>query len=271
MTLVNSTLELYESLADSGDGRIAHLPLMRSPWIPHVIVSFYLLFVLHVGPRFMATRPPYSLKSLLIIYNGCMVIYNFLLWYHAGKFGWFNKYSYRCQPLDTTYSPSGIGMAYTAYFFMLSKYIELLDTIFFILRKKMSQVTLLHVWHHTFMCISYYWGIKFYPGGHGSFVGFINSGIHVLMYSYYGLAALGPNRRLSILKPYLTILQQVQFVLIFIHSIQLCFSDCPVPRMIVILTLINASVFLGLFRDFFVKAYTKKPLVNKNIRHEKYG
>ena len=271
MSLIDSGLKFYESLTGSGDERIAHLPLIRSPWVPHVIVSLYLLFVLHLGPRFMSKRPPYSLKSLLIVYNAAMVIYNFLLWLHAGKFGWFNKYSYRCQPLDTSNSPSGIGMAYTAYFFMLSKYIELLDTVFFILRKKMSQVTLLHVWHHTFMCISYYWGIKFYPGGHGSFVGFINSGIHVLMYSYYGLAALGPSRRLSRLKPYLTILQQCQFVIIFIHSMQLCFSDCPVPRMIVLLTLINASVFLGLFRDFFVKAYSKKMPPHRSIRNEKSG
>lgn len=268
---MQSALSYYEWLAQAGDPRIAHLPLIGTPWIPHAIVTVYLLFVLKVGPRFMATRAPYSLKKVLIVYNAVMVIYNFLMWYYAGKFGWFRDYSYRCQPLDTSNSPSGLGMAYTAYFFMLSKYVELLDTVFFILRKKMSQVTLLHVWHHTFMCISYYWGVKMYPGGHGSFVGFINSGIHVLMYSYYGLAALGANRRLSALKPYLTILQQCQFVIIFIHSMQLCFTDCPVPRMIILLTLINASVFLGLFRDFFVKAYTPKTKTVDVARREKSG
>lgn len=268
-SLFEALNSLYQRLSESGDKRISHLPMISSPWIPHTIVTIYLLFVLHFGPKMMKNRPAFQLKSLLILYNSIMVIYNLLLWYYGGVFGWFGKYSFKCQPLDTSNSVDGIGMAYTAYFFMLSKYIELLDTVFFILRKKTSQVTLLHVWHHSFMCISYYWGVKAYPGGHGSFVGFVNSGIHILMYSYYCLSAIGTSRTLLRLKPYLTILQQIQFVAIFIHSMQLCFIDCPVPKLIVVLTLINASIFLGLFRDFFVKAYKKETPVTR--RHEKSG
>ena len=265
----------YNSVANSGDHRISHLPMMKTPWLPHAIVLMYLFFVLKVGPRMMERRAGYQFKKLLIVYNIAMVVYNFFLWYTAGIYGWFGHYSLKCQPLDPSDSVAAVGMAYGAYFFMLSKYIELLDTVFFVLRKKTSQVTLLHVWHHTFMCISYYWGIKFYPGGHGSFAAFVNSGIHVLMYSYYGLAALGPSRTLLALKPYLTILQQIQFVAIFIHSMQLCFIDCPVPKSIVLLTLVNASVFFGLFRDFFVKSYVRRSQVKETPvaveRREKAG
>lgn len=34
--------------------------------------------------------------------------------------------------------------------------------------------------------------IRFAPGGHSSFVSFVNSFVHVIMYLYYGLAACGP-------------------------------------------------------------------------------
>jgi len=147
-------------------------------------------------------------------------------------------------------------MAYTAYFFMFSKIIELLDTVFFVLRKKMNQVTTLHVWHHSFMVISYYWGIKHYPGGHGSFVGFLNSGIHVIMYSYYLLSALGPwIQRYLWWKRYLTTLQMVQFTAIFVHSMQLLFVKCNVPPALIAYTMFNTVVFFILFRNFFVQAY----------------
>ncbi|CAG2181481.1 unnamed protein product, partial [Oppiella nova] len=43
--------------------------------------------------------------------------------------------------------------------------IELLDTIFFILRKKANQLTFLHVYHHSSMFIFWWVGAKFVPGG----------------------------------------------------------------------------------------------------------
>lgn len=38
-----------------------------------------------------------------------------------------------------------------------------------------------------------WFGTKYLPGGHGAFIGFLNSFIHIIMYSYYILAALGPS------------------------------------------------------------------------------
>ena len=52
--------------------------------------------------------------------------------------------------------------------------------------------------------------VKYAPGGHTTFGAFINSFIHVLMYSYYALAALGPDyRKYTWWKIYLTKLQIV--------------------------------------------------------------
>jgi phosphatidylglycerophosphate synthase len=109
------------------------------------------------------------------------------------------------------------------------------------------------------MVISYYWGVKHYPGGHGSFVGFLNSGVHVIMYGYYFLAALGPSvQRILWWKKYLTSIQMIQFAAIFTHSFQLLFlQGCNVPASIFVYEMFNALVFFILFKDFFVKAYQR--------------
>ena len=62
----------------------------------------------------------------------------------------------------------------------------------FIARKKFDHVSVLHVVHHGLMPLSVWPGLKFIPGGHASFFGLLNSFVHIVMYSYYMLAAMGP-------------------------------------------------------------------------------
>jgi len=55
------------------------------------------------------------------------------------------------------------------------------------------------------------WGVtKYFPGGHGTFIGVINSFVHIIMYTYYLLAALGPELQKYLWwKKYITTLQLV--------------------------------------------------------------
>lgn len=57
------------------------------------------------------------------------------------------------------------------------------------------------------------WGCtKYYPGGHGTFIGLINSFVHIIMYTYYLLAACGPKYHKYLWwKKYITTLQLVRF------------------------------------------------------------
>lgn len=51
------------------------------------------------------------------------------------------------------------------------KLLDLLDTVFFILRKKQNQVTFLHVYHHASM-VGFVWiGVRFFAGGQITSVG----------------------------------------------------------------------------------------------------
>lgn len=113
-----------------------------------------------------------------------------------------------CTMFLNNYIYSQVARGVHLYF--LAKMSELLDTIFFVLRKKDNQITFLHMYHHTVMpMIS--WGVtKYYPGGHCTLIGVINSFVHIIMYFYYMMAAMGPQyQKFLWWKKYITTLQLV--------------------------------------------------------------
>ncbi|KAJ0058663.1 hypothetical protein NL108_000368, partial [Boleophthalmus pectinirostris] len=123
--------------------------------------------------------------------------------------GWATTFTWRCDLIDTSNSPQSLRMVRVAWMFYISKYIELLDTVFFVLRKKQNQITFLHVFHHSVMPWSWWWGVTLTPaGGMGSFHAMVNSAVHVIMYFYYGLSAAGPRfQKYLWWKKYMTAIQ----------------------------------------------------------------
>lgn len=93
-------------------------------------------------------------------------------------------------------------------FFYKSIVYLVLFKIIFVLRKKDNQISFLHVYHHISMTFCGWSGATYVSGGQSNhrisnlfihyrlflalFVVIINSFIHVIMYSYYGLSACGP-------------------------------------------------------------------------------
>lgn len=55
--------------------------------------------------------------------------------------------------------------------YFLIKLFDLLDTVFFVLRKKQQQISFLHVYHHTGMTFGTWVCTKFLPGGHITLLG----------------------------------------------------------------------------------------------------
>ncbi len=97
-------------------------------------------------------------------------------------------------------------------------------------------------------------------GGHSTFFGLVNTFVHIVMYFYYMVAAMGPKyHRFLWWKKYLTTLQMVQFVMIIAHAFQLLVYDCDYPKAFVWFIGGHAVLFFFLFLDFFKKAYADKP------------
>ena len=82
--------------------------------------------------------------------------------------------------------------------------------VFFVLRKKNNQVSFLHVYHHTITAFFSWCYLKLLPGEQGIVIGILNSIVHIVMYTYYLIAALGPEYRKYIWwKKYMTWIQLV--------------------------------------------------------------
>jgi len=261
MALVLKYVDDFHTLINkNGDIRTANWLFMSSPFYTLAICLSYVYIVKVLGPKIMENRKPFQLKRTLIAYNLFQVVFSAWIFYEIGMSGWLTgRYSWRCQPVDYSNHPNSIRMTHAAWWYYFSKFTEFMDTIFFILRKKFSHVTTLHVIHHGIMPMSVWFGVKFTPGGHSTFFGFLNTFVHIVMYTYYLLAAIGPQMQKYLWwKKYLTTLQMVQFVLIMVHAFQLLFIDCNYPRAFVWFIGMHAVMFFFLFKDFYNQAYSKK-------------
>lgn len=198
----------------------------------------------------------------MVVYNLAMVIVSAYLFCAGCWMLNFGIDTWGCKPVDQNdVSPTTLKFLNIAWIFFFSKLVEFADTIFFVLRKKNSQISNLHVIHHSIVPISVWIGFKFAPGGNNAFFPLINSGIHTLMYTYYGLTAvasdLGIGKQLNRWKKYLTAMQIGQFVLAIIHGLtSLAISECPFPKSSLFINLGNAVLFLFLFNSFYRKCYS---------------
>lgn len=75
------------------------------------------------------------------------------------------RYSYICEPCRQRYHPDELQIADAVWWYYFSKLLEFCDTFFFILRKKESQLSFLHVYHHSTMFGLWWIGIKWVPSG----------------------------------------------------------------------------------------------------------
>ncbi|XP_021477386.1 very long chain fatty acid elongase 4-like isoform X1 [Oncorhynchus nerka] len=253
-----SVQSMHQWMLENGDKR-------TDPWLlvysPMPVASIFLLYlgVVWAGPKLMKHRQPVDLKAVLIVYNFAMVCLSVYMFHEFLVTSMLSNYSYLCQPVDYSTSPLAMRMAKACWWFFFSKVIELADTVFFILRKKNSQLTFLHVYHHGTMIFNWWAGAKYLAGGQSFCIGLLNTFVHTVMYSYYGLAALGPHMQKYLWwKRYLTSLQLLQFVLLTTHTGYNLFTECDFPDSM------NAYVFfycvslILLFSNFYYQSYLSR-------------
>ncbi|XP_033212832.1 elongation of very long chain fatty acids protein AAEL008004-like isoform X3 [Belonocnema kinseyi] len=260
MALVMHYVDRFHEILDkNADSRTTDWFLMSSPFPTLFACLSYVYIVKVLGPKLMENRKPFQLQNVLIFYNLFQVVFSSWLFYECLMGGWWSHYSFRCQPVDYTNSPTALRMVHACWWYYFSKFTEFMDTIFFVLRKKNSHVSTLHVIHHGCMPMSVWFGVKFTPGGHSTFFGLLNTFVHIIMYTYYLMAALGPRVQPYLWwKKYLTAFQMLQFVFIMIHAFQLLFIDCNYPKAFVWWIGLHAVMFLFLFNEFYQQSYAQK-------------
>ncbi|XP_057317521.1 elongation of very long chain fatty acids protein 4-like [Hydractinia symbiolongicarpus] len=259
MDAITKLQDFYNKVDLMSDPRTNNWLFVTSPIPTYSLSLFYILFSWKIGPALMRKRQPMQLKHSLIIYNIAMTYLNFHIFKEL-LLGMIEAgYSFPCQPYDQSTAAPHIRIAAGIWWYYVSKLIEFIDTLFFILRKKDSHISFLHVYHHSTMPLLWWIGTKWVPGGQSAPAALINAFIHIIMYSYYGLAALGPAYQKYLWwKKYLTQMQLIQFCIALTVAVYSLATGCDFPQWMSWALILYMISFLILFGNFYLQAYIKR-------------
>ena len=230
-----------------GENAYAH-----SSWVyPIVGTTGYLFVIVGLGQRYFASRAPWRMDGFMLAYNAFQTVFN--IWAVASFLAEVYR---RGLPFAGTKYVPGLDeeeLGFLIYAHYQNKYLEFLDTVFMVVRKKTEQVSTLHVFHHSVIAWSWFAVLLTNPGGDAYFGALMNSGIHALMYPTYALALLKvpcPWKR------YLTMMQMTQFCIIFVQGWYAIYLGSTPTWLTLIQQFVMAALFV-MFADFYRRSYNK--------------
>ncbi|XP_014272642.1 very long chain fatty acid elongase AAEL008004 [Halyomorpha halys] len=148
---------------------------------------------------------------------------------------------------------------FTYKWYYLNKLFDLLDTVFFVLRKKTSQITVHHVSHHASMVVcSHITAFHLKDEESNLKMIAVNSFVHVVMHAYYLISGLGPSfQKYLYLKKYVTMLQLVEIIML-VSILVVKLINCRSSPAFLVLWLTVILIQFGLFTNFCWNTYLKK-------------
>eukprot|EP01039_Chlorochromonas_danica_P007276 gene7276-8051_t len=249
--LVAGYLVILRLMADALKKEEDTDPFKRVWWSGPIFFSIAYLAMVYFGKKWMANRPEFKIKPYIFTYNLYQCILN--LWCVVAMI--YEVYS---NPIFTgvwgntpVSGARSFRISFLIWIHYNNKYVELLDTVWMILRKKNNQISFLHCYHHVLLIWAWFLVCKVETGGDCYFGATVNSFIHVIMYGYYTLALVGVS---CPWKKWITTCQMAQFALCFTHSCFVVYNgNAPI-----ILPLAQGFVMVNmlvLFGNFYAKSY----------------
>ena len=160
------------------------LVMKGSPWFPILIAMLYLMFC-YYGQIVMTNYKPFNLKYTLASWNLFLSLFSTWGFIRTAPHLYYlvTNYSLEYTVCDDARNEWGVGATGLAVmFFILSKFPELLDTVFVVLKKK--PVIFLH-WYHHITVLLYCWNSYVTESATGLYFVVMNYFVHSLMYFYY--------------------------------------------------------------------------------------
>ncbi|XP_076642255.1 very long chain fatty acid elongase 1-like isoform X2 [Halictus rubicundus] len=252
-------LELYNHYWNEDlDPRSKDLPFVASNYQIPLLLIAYLYIVLKWGPNYMKNRNPYSLKTFIRYYNVFQVIINAFIIIRLIQLGLFDEPTRFCYPTDYSFNPTSLQIVYTLWLCWMIKIVDLIETITFVLRKKSNQVSFLHLYHHITVLLLGWYITRFHIGKMAAIPAIVNCSVHVVMYSYYYFSTFGDKapKILQQVKPLITIMQMVQFVILVLHSFVAYLPSCHTNLTTAAnVQIANLIINFVLFYNFYQKSY----------------
>jgi len=209
----------------------------------------------------MKTREKFDLKMVVAVHNFFLSVLSCLMAVgiatNVYQIWETSKDAWNDLLCDTNKRLEDTRFNFWAYIFFLSKFYELFDTIIIVLKKR--PLIFLHVYHHIITMVLVYVmmdemvAVRWLPS-------LANCIVHIPMYYYYGMSALGINLWW---KKYITKLQISQFVIdvVAMNSGAYYFLNgipCSSSVGAWLFGLVVIGSFLVLFINFYKKTYNEK-------------
>jgi hypothetical protein len=233
---------------------------MKSNWIHSFTLSVvYAVFLCYIGERIMSRRKAMILERPLLIWNCFLAVCSIVAFIRMSPEFLYSLYLYGfkwsiCDP-SCYYGVTG----FWAYVFALSKAVELIDTVFIVLRKR--PLTFLHVYHHITV-LTYTWHAYKDRTASGRWFGWINCGVHSVMYTYYACRSAGIrfNKWLPMTLTSLQLAQMVVgcYIAIIVYLTKLEDESCNQTFENLYFSFFIYTTYLVLFASFFYKTYIRK-------------
>ncbi|KAJ0077933.1 hypothetical protein Patl1_36881 [Pistacia atlantica] len=255
---------------------LSHPTILHFTWSPPLTFAssphfLFLTLLTYLSLTFLLSRyfplfslPPHFLKPISALHSLLLLLLSLILALGCSLSILLHTPNLRhalCFPPRTP--PSG-PLFFWAYLFYLSKILEFFDTFLIILSNSIRRLTFLHVYHHaTVVIMCYLWlntSQSLFP------IALVtNASVHVIMYLYYLLCAMGMR---PTWKRLVTDCQIVQFVFSFCVSVFMLWYHFTGLGCSGIWGWCFNAVFnftlLALFVDFHGKNYHKKRRVEED-------
>ena len=113
------------------------------------IMLVYAALVWFIIPYLMRNREPFNIKKWIIIYDFTLVAINFYFFIKTLQLCDWGRELLKWSDTRDDWSERAFRYIDIAHLYYLSKLVDMIDTFFMAFRKRYSQISFLHVWHHV--------------------------------------------------------------------------------------------------------------------------
>jgi len=208
MTAMNDIFSIWFAMEAAFDARATTEWMRNHTEVPIAAVGLYLGFIFTM-PKVL--QKPLNLKLSFAMWNLLLSIFSIIgvtrIVPHLFSALFERGYLYTVCEEPEWYDKGAAGLWMVL--FCLSKFPELGDTVFLVLRKK--PLMFLHWFHHTTVLL-YCWHAMVVRSAPGIWFAAMNFSVHSVMYFYFFMANVGYAKVVQPIAPFITTIQILQMV-----------------------------------------------------------
>ena len=252
----------HPHVAATSPFRVSTADFLGAMWLPVATTALYIA-AFSYGIRKMEKQNPWDMKRALACWNFFLAAFSVRGALRTAPIllGNLRAFPFRRSLCHAAADDWGRGAAgLWVQLFILSKFAELADTAFIVLRKK--RLLFLH-WYHHLTVLLYCWHSYATEAPHALYFVAMNYAVHSLMYAYYGLMAVDA-KPAWFLPEVVTGAQISQMVAGVFVQYSAARADCGVNRA----NLFAGSLMYASYLCLFVKFAVDRFVLKSYKRHE---